>query len=231
MKAFTFERLAARDGCGERRGRAPGRDVSCWWDDARRSDEGRRADTRHRCGCSASRPLEHRRVGSMRSPSARPSPTVSWRGTRSCVTASPCCRKRSSRAPPHRSATWRRSPATSCSGRAAPISETCTRRATADSRDPAAMRWMASTAATRCWASATTASPRIHPTCAWPWLFSMPRFTRCGPMAPRVRSRSAEFHKAPGDTPHVEVALAHGELITHVVIPHLAAAGARTISR
>ena len=33
-----------------------------------------------------------------------------------------------------------------------------------------------------------------------------------------------EFHKAPGDTPHLEVALAHGELITHVVIPHLAAA-------
>jgi len=32
------------------------------------------------------------------------------------------------------------------------------------------------------------------------------------------------LHKAPGDTPHVEVALAHGELITHVVIPHLAAA-------
>ena len=26
-----------------------------------------------------------------------------------------------------------------------------------------------------------------------------------------------EFHKAPGNTPHVEVALAHGELITHVV--------------
>jgi xanthine dehydrogenase YagS FAD-binding subunit len=33
-----------------------------------------------------------------------------------------------------------------------------------------------------------------------------------------------EFHKTPGDTPHVEVALAHGELITHVVIPHLGAA-------
>ena len=33
-----------------------------------------------------------------------------------------------------------------------------------------------------------------------------------------------EFHMAPGDTPHVEVALAHGELITHIVIPHLAAA-------
>lgn len=33
-----------------------------------------------------------------------------------------------------------------------------------------------------------------------------------------------EFHKAPGDTPHFEVALEHGELITHVVIPHLPAA-------
>ena len=34
----------------------------------------------------------------------------------------------------------------------------------------------------------------------------------------------AEFHHAPGDTPHVEVALEHGELITHIVIPHLSAA-------
>ena len=33
-----------------------------------------------------------------------------------------------------------------------------------------------------------------------------------------------DFHVAPGGTPHIEVALAHGELITHVVIPHLAAA-------
>jgi xanthine dehydrogenase YagS FAD-binding subunit len=33
-----------------------------------------------------------------------------------------------------------------------------------------------------------------------------------------------DFHLAPGDTPHVEVALEHGELITHVVIPHLPAA-------
>ena len=33
-----------------------------------------------------------------------------------------------------------------------------------------------------------------------------------------------EFHKAPGDTPHIEVALEHGELITHVVIPHFPAA-------
>jgi xanthine dehydrogenase YagS FAD-binding subunit len=34
----------------------------------------------------------------------------------------------------------------------------------------------------------------------------------------------AEFHQAPGDTPHVETALRHGELITHVVIPSLPAA-------
>jgi xanthine dehydrogenase YagS FAD-binding subunit len=33
-----------------------------------------------------------------------------------------------------------------------------------------------------------------------------------------------ELHRAPGDTPHVEVALEHGELITRVVIPHLPAA-------
>jgi xanthine dehydrogenase YagS FAD-binding subunit len=33
-----------------------------------------------------------------------------------------------------------------------------------------------------------------------------------------------EFHHAPGDTPHVENALQHGELITHVVLPHLPAA-------
>jgi xanthine dehydrogenase YagS FAD-binding subunit len=32
------------------------------------------------------------------------------------------------------------------------------------------------------------------------------------------------FHLAPGDTPHIEVALEHGELITHVVIPNLPAA-------
>jgi xanthine dehydrogenase YagS FAD-binding subunit len=30
-----------------------------------------------------------------------------------------------------------------------------------------------------------------------------------------------EFHRVPGDTPDVEVALGHGELITHIVLPHL----------
>lgn len=33
-----------------------------------------------------------------------------------------------------------------------------------------------------------------------------------------------EFHRSPGDTPHLEVALEHGELITHVVIPQWPAA-------
>lgn len=33
-----------------------------------------------------------------------------------------------------------------------------------------------------------------------------------------------EFHHVPGDTPHVEFALEYGELITHIVIPHLPAA-------
>src|SRR6266850_6097403 len=33
-----------------------------------------------------------------------------------------------------------------------------------------------------------------------------------------------DFHLAPGDTPHVEVALEYGELMTRIVIPHLPAA-------
>ena len=33
-----------------------------------------------------------------------------------------------------------------------------------------------------------------------------------------------EFHRAPGDTPHIEFALDHGELITHIVISNLPAA-------
>src|SRR6185312_11485933 len=44
---------------------------------------------------------------------------------------------------------------------------------------------------------------------------------------PDGRTRSipfGEFHQLPADTPHIEVALDHGELITHIVIPHLAAA-------
>ena len=33
-----------------------------------------------------------------------------------------------------------------------------------------------------------------------------------------------KFHHAPGDTPHIEVVLAHGDLISHIVIRHLPAA-------
>jgi xanthine dehydrogenase YagS FAD-binding subunit len=33
-----------------------------------------------------------------------------------------------------------------------------------------------------------------------------------------------DFHHAPGNTPHIECALGHGELITHIVIPYLPAA-------
>src|SRR6185295_5251501 len=33
-----------------------------------------------------------------------------------------------------------------------------------------------------------------------------------------------EFHRVPGDTPYIEAALEHGELITHIVIPRLPAA-------
>jgi xanthine dehydrogenase YagS FAD-binding subunit len=46
-------------------------------------------------------------------------------------------------------------------------------------------------------------------------------------LRPDGTTRSIPFrdvHLVPGDTPHVEVALDHGELITHIVIPHLQAA-------
>jgi xanthine dehydrogenase YagS FAD-binding subunit len=43
----------------------------------------------------------------------------------------------------------------------------------------------ASTAATPCSVSATTALRHIHPTCAWRWSSSMPRFTPCGAIARR----------------------------------------------
>jgi CO/xanthine dehydrogenase FAD-binding subunit len=66
-----------------------------------------------------------------------------------------------------------------------------TPRATGENRAPAATRSTASTAVTPCWASVTTALPRIPPTCASRWSSSMPTFIRCGPTAPRVRLRSA----------------------------------------
>ena len=40
-----------------------------------------------------------------------------------------------------------------------------------------------------------------------------------------------EFHRAPGDTPHVEVALEHGELITHIVIRKPAGGTALALSQ
>jgi xanthine dehydrogenase YagS FAD-binding subunit len=46
-------------------------------------------------------------------------------------------------------------------------------------------------------------------------------------MRPDGTTRSipfGDFHRAPGDTPHLEFALTHGELITHIVIPRLPAA-------
>jgi xanthine dehydrogenase YagS FAD-binding subunit len=42
-------------------------------------------------------------------------------------------------------------------------------------------------------------------------------------MRPDGATRSipfCQFHRTPGDTPHIEVALEHGELITHIVIPN-----------
>ena len=71
------------------------------------------------------------------------------RASRGARRAIRCWRARSSPAPRRRSATWRRSAATSCSARAAPTSTTTPRAATSASPARAATRSTASTASTR----------------------------------------------------------------------------------
>ena len=143
---------------------------------------------------------------------------------RSCVTAFRCCRKRSSRAPPHRSATWPRSPATSCSGHAARISGTFMRRATGESPAPAATRSTASIVVMRV-LGVSEHCIATHPSDMCVALIVLDADVHTVRADGTTRSIPfVEFHQAPGDTPHVEVALAHGELITHLVVPHVPAA-------
>jgi xanthine dehydrogenase YagS FAD-binding subunit len=84
---------------------------------------------------------------------------------------------------------------------------------------PAARRSAATTAATRCSAPATAASPRSPATCRWPWRRSTPWCTPAAPAAASAPSRIAEFHLAYGDDPARETVLEHGELITAVDLP------------
>ena len=78
------------------------------------------------------------------------------------------CRRRSCRARPPSSATWRRPAATFCSGLAAITSGTRPRPATSANRDRAARPSRATTASTPSWARATSASPPTRRICVWP---------------------------------------------------------------
>ena len=72
---------------------------------------------------------------------------------------------------------------------------------------------------TRSSASASTASPRIPPTCRWRWWRSSARRAAGADGGDARACRSREFHRLPGDTPHIETVLRPGELITAIVRP------------
>ena len=123
-------------------------------------------------------------------------------------------------APRRRSATWRRSAATSCSARAATTSTTTPRAATSARPARAATRSTASTASTRSSARRPPASRPIRRTCA----SRSPRSTRsCISRArtARARCRSPICTACPATRPTSRPMLEPGELITAVELPPL----------
>ena len=82
----------------------------------------------------------------------------------------------------------------------------------------AAPRWTASTASTRCSASATSASPPIPATSPRRWSRSSAAVEIVGPGGARAHPVRGAAPR-PGDTPHVETVLQPGELITGFRVP------------
>ena len=66
---------------------------------------------------------------------------------------------------------------------------------------------------------AMPASPPTRATWRWRCARSTRRSRRCRPDGTTRRIPIAEFHRLPGDTPHIETALEPGELITAVTLP------------
>ena len=133
----------------------------------------------------------------------------------------PCLPARSWRAPRRRSATWRRSAATCCSARAAPISTTMkVRAAISVRRARAATRSVASTASMPSWAPR-----RLRGDASVRHVRGARRARRGGPSrGPRTepaRCRSSDLHRLPGDRPDIETELEPGDLITAVELPAL----------
>ena len=159
-----------------------------------------------------------------RSPSARPSPTVSWRGTLSCVTAYPVL----SEAILSGATTQIRNMATVAGNLLQrtrcpyfrDVHASCNRRQPGSGCDAldgfnrghavlgVSEHCIATHPSDMCVAMAVLDAD-VHTVQADGTTRSIP---------------FRDFHLAPGDTPHVEVALEHGELITHIVISNLPAA-------
>ena len=139
--------------------------------------------------------------------------------TRACGATMACCRARCSPAPRASCATRRRPPAICCSARAAPISTTPTSPATSASPAAAARRSAAS-AASMPSIGASEACIATHPSDMAVAMRALDATVET--VRPDGATRSipiAEFHRLPGDTPHIETALEPGELITAVTLP------------
>ena len=221
MKPFTYERARiARRGRG--RGRAqPGRQVHRRRHQPARPDEAADRDA----DAPGRRQRPRRSTGSSRRPtaacaSARWCATPTWPPTSACGATTACCRARCWPAPRASCATRRPRPATCCSARAAPTSTTPTSRATSASPAAAARahRRLQPPARGRR-RRARPASPRTRATWRWRCACSTRRSRRCGPTARARVIPIADFHRLPGDTPHIETALERGELITAVTLP------------
>ena len=131
--------------------------------------------------------------------------------TSACGATTACSRARCWPAPRASCATRRRPRATCCSARAAPISTTPTSPAT-NASPAAAARAIGGFSRQLAVVGASDACIATHPerhgggACAR----STRRWRRCGRTARRGRIPIAEFHRLPGDTPHIETTLDAG---------------------
>ena len=167
-------------------------------------------------GCSS--------TGSRRPPkaacaSARSFATPTSPPTRGCAATTACCPARWSPARPASCATWRRRRATSCSGRAARTSTTPPCRATSAlpgsgcsaiggfSRQHAIVGVSDDCIATH----PSDMAVALRALDATVQTISADGAARVIPIA--------DFHRLPGNTPHIETALQPGELITSVTLP------------
>ena len=220
MKSFTYERARVAGRSRGRRGAASGREVHRRRHQPARPDEARDRDAdAPRSTSTASRSTRSRRRRRRAAHRRARAQHRSRRTIRACGAITACSPARCVAGASDSCATWRRPPAICCSARAAPTSTTPTSRATSASQAAAARRSAASAASTRSSARATPASRRIRAT--WPsrCACSMRRSRPLRPDGARARIPIADFHRLPGDTPHIETVLTPGELITAVTLP------------